>query len=46
MTRGKVLPKSEDIARLASFYEMSVDEFWMLAEEEKIVVRFPCFWPL
>jgi len=38
MTRGKVLSKSEDIARLASFYEMSVDEFWMLAEEEKIVV--------
>jgi transcriptional regulator with XRE-family HTH domain len=36
---GKVLPKSEDIARLASFYEMSVDEFLGLTEEESEAIR-------
>ena len=39
MTRGKVLPKSEDIARLASFYEMSVDEFLGLTEEESEAIK-------
>lgn len=36
---GKVLPKSEDIARLASFYEMSVDEFLGLTEEESEAIK-------
>ena len=36
---GKVLPKSEDIARLASFYEMSVDEFLGLTEDESEAIR-------
>ncbi|WP_051586419.1 helix-turn-helix domain-containing protein [Selenomonas sp. AE3005] len=36
---GKVLPKSEDIARLASFYKMSVDEFLGLTEEESEVIK-------
>lgn len=31
---GKVLPKSEDIARLAKFYELSVDAFLGLPPEE------------
>ena len=36
---GKVLPKSEDIARLASFYEMSVDEFLGLTKDESEAIR-------
>ncbi|MBE6084788.1 MAG: helix-turn-helix transcriptional regulator [Selenomonas ruminantium] len=36
---GKVLPKSEDIARIASFYEMSVDEFLGLTEEESEAIK-------
>ena len=36
---GKVLPKSEDIARLADFYEMSVDEFLGLTEEESEAIK-------
>ena len=36
---GKVLPKSEDIARLAGFYEMSVDEFLGLTEEESEAIK-------
>ena len=36
---GKVLPKSEDIARLASFYKMSVDEFLGLTEEESEAIK-------
>jgi transcriptional regulator with XRE-family HTH domain len=36
---GKVLPKSEDIARIASFYKMSVDEFLGLTEEESEVIK-------
>ena len=36
---GKVLPKSEDSARLASFYEMSVDEFLGLTEEESEAIK-------
>lgn len=36
---GKVLPKSEDIARIASFYKMSVDEFLGLTEEESEAIK-------
>lgn len=36
---GKVLPKSEDIARLAGFYGMSVDEFLGLTEEESEAIK-------
>ena len=36
---GKALPKSEDIARLAVFYEMNVDEFLGLTEEESEAIK-------
>ena len=34
-----MLPKSEDIARIASFYKMSVDEFLGLTEEESEAIK-------
>ena len=36
---GKVLPKSEDIARLAKFYELSVDDFLGLTAEESEAIH-------
>ncbi|SFA70279.1 helix-turn-helix domain-containing protein [Selenomonas ruminantium] len=36
---GKVLPKSEDIARLARFYELSIDDFLGLTAEESEAIH-------
>ena len=36
---GKALPKSEDIARLAKFYELSVDDFLGLTAEESEAIH-------
>ena len=36
---GKVLPKSEDIARLAKFYELSIDDFLGLTPEESEAIN-------
>ncbi len=36
---GKVLPKSEDIASLAKFYELSVDDFLGLTAEESEAIH-------
>ena len=36
---GKVLPKSEDIARLARFYELGIDDFLGLTAEESEAIH-------
>jgi transcriptional regulator with XRE-family HTH domain len=36
---GKVLPKSEDIARLAKFYKLSIDDFLGLTAEESEAIH-------